>query len=491
MSNLPPGLQSEFLGSQASLSLLKKLNANLGNVVWQWISDSSAGIDQAACWGPLLIAAIAARYPAYTVIRYDWTLQWASGATYAAGAVVYNAGNIYTCTFGGTAGATAPTGTGTGISDGGCTWNYTSAASTGQYRAAVTLQTGTGANTLYVYLGSCPGFTFQYCLTNWTALVPSTPDLWTLNHGYNQSESPVWTPAGGGYEGGWYALVLAVIRKCQSIAPNAGVIACAQPPKASPQSGAYITAQALRSQAMAVIAATEGCGLIDAYTAFAQTPGGGASLVSSDGIHPSTAGYQVWLQVALAQFPALAIGRVAAPNRPRDRIVLPPSVWGTMQGTVTDSYAMQDQYNNRFGHLKTLPAAAQTMIGTLIDIPIHWQFLDITLLWSAATDTTTSHSLIVSLQSYLLNVAATTQVPVGGTKLMAGWQATTLNTGGNNYFAVPAARAVTASKLVTGYALSGLLAGAADVLQLTITRQSNDTMTGALEIHGVILDRVL
>ena len=36
-----------------------------------------------------------------------------------------------------------------------------------------------------------------------------------------------------------------------------------------------------------------------------------------------------------------------------------------------------------------------------------------------------------------------------------------------------------------------VLAGAADVLQLTITRQSNDTMTGALEIHGVILDRVL
>lgn len=49
---------------------------------------------------------------------------WSSGTVYAAGDTVLSGSNTYICTAGGTAGATAPSGTGTGISDGGATWAY-------------------------------------------------------------------------------------------------------------------------------------------------------------------------------------------------------------------------------------------------------------------------------------------------------------------------------------------------------------------------------
>lgn len=51
---------------------------------------------------------------------------WTTGVAYTVGQTAYNAGLLYTCTIAGTSGGTAPTGTGTGISDGGVTWDYRS-----------------------------------------------------------------------------------------------------------------------------------------------------------------------------------------------------------------------------------------------------------------------------------------------------------------------------------------------------------------------------
>ncbi len=489
MTELLPILDGRYA---AANTLSKKLADNTGNVVWQWISDSSSGVDQASCWGPRLIAAVAAQYPAYTVTRYDWTLSWSSGTAYAVGAIVYSAGNIYTCTGAGTAGATEPTGTGTGISDGGATWAYVSAASVGQYRRPVNVQTGTGSNTLSVYLGAAPGFTIQYCLTNWAAMVQGIPDLWTINHGYNQSEGPSWTPAGGGYSGAWYALLLAVLRRCRAVAPRADVIMCAQPPKrvASSVIAADVTAQAARSQAVAVFAAQEGCALIDAYSAFVNAGVALSTLVSTDGIHPTTAGYDLWLSAAKALFPASGAARALVPARARDRIVIPAAAFGTIQGTIADSYAGQDQYNNRYGHVKSMPNGAVSALSTLIEIPTWWEFLNVTVLWSAAV---TTGQVVAQMQTALVNTASTAQFPASGSKQMAGLQSTGLNTGGNFYLAVPAAKAITPSLMVAGYPLSGLQGGPDDVLQLTFARNGtngSDTAAGALEFHGVILDRL-
>lgn len=53
---------------------------------------------------------------------------WASSTVYSVGDWVYNGANVYACTVGGTsAGSGGPAGTGTGITDGGVTWDYVDA----------------------------------------------------------------------------------------------------------------------------------------------------------------------------------------------------------------------------------------------------------------------------------------------------------------------------------------------------------------------------
>lgn len=50
---------------------------------------------------------------------------WTISTVYATGQQVHNGGNVYLCTTGGTsAGSGGPTGTGTGITDGACVWDY-------------------------------------------------------------------------------------------------------------------------------------------------------------------------------------------------------------------------------------------------------------------------------------------------------------------------------------------------------------------------------
>jgi hypothetical protein len=51
---------------------------------------------------------------------------WTTGTSYVLNALVNSNGNVYQCIIAGTAGATAPTGTGASISDGGATWKYIS-----------------------------------------------------------------------------------------------------------------------------------------------------------------------------------------------------------------------------------------------------------------------------------------------------------------------------------------------------------------------------
>lgn len=55
---------------------------------------------------------------------------WLPTAVYALNAQVSNGGNLYTCTTAGTSDVTGPSGTGTGIIDGNCTWTYAGIAAT-------------------------------------------------------------------------------------------------------------------------------------------------------------------------------------------------------------------------------------------------------------------------------------------------------------------------------------------------------------------------
>jgi hypothetical protein len=73
--------------------------------------------------------------------RYDaaTTTAWAAGTAYAAGAVVARAGQVYVCATAGTSGATGPSGTGTGITDGTCAWNSIVARATLSANATATV----------------------------------------------------------------------------------------------------------------------------------------------------------------------------------------------------------------------------------------------------------------------------------------------------------------------------------------------------------------
>jgi len=58
---------------------------------------------------------------------YVTTTNWAGTTAYSLNQYVNNGGNVYRCTVAGTsAGSGGPSGTGTGIVDGGVTWNYVS-----------------------------------------------------------------------------------------------------------------------------------------------------------------------------------------------------------------------------------------------------------------------------------------------------------------------------------------------------------------------------
>lgn len=69
----------------------------------------------------------ASRYWAVPSATQSHSGPWAPGLSVTSGAYYTNGGNIYQATSTGTTGASGPTGTGTGISDGAVTWNYVSA----------------------------------------------------------------------------------------------------------------------------------------------------------------------------------------------------------------------------------------------------------------------------------------------------------------------------------------------------------------------------
>lgn len=72
--------------------------------------------------------------------------QWAALTAYSVGDTVFNGGNVYICTTAGTSAASGgPSGTGSGISDGSCVWNYTHAAQRGGW-----VTTGGSANDLSI-----------------------------------------------------------------------------------------------------------------------------------------------------------------------------------------------------------------------------------------------------------------------------------------------------------------------------------------------------
>lgn len=119
--------------------------------------------------------------------------QWVTGKYYGPNEYIHNAGNVYKRQSGGSndqiSGATAPTGTGTGISDGTCTWDWVMAtpATNAEPRVEVWLSVGTAA---WVKVADMTGVTSRTNIYPDVAVGGNTQYGWYANNAYDAQWSP-------------------------------------------------------------------------------------------------------------------------------------------------------------------------------------------------------------------------------------------------------------------------------------------------------------
>jgi hypothetical protein len=116
---------------------------------------------------------------------------WLSATSYALNAQVSNGGNLYTCSTAGISDATGPVGTGTGISDGTCTWTYAGVVAT----ANATVTNGKITAVTMTNLGS--GYLAMPAVTISTSDTPTVPAIAAARLGILSINV---TNAGVGYE---------------------------------------------------------------------------------------------------------------------------------------------------------------------------------------------------------------------------------------------------------------------------------------------------
>lgn len=174
-------------------------------------------------------------------------------------------------------------------------WNDTSQS----YDAAVTVQTGTGANTLYVYNGSVPGTNVTYASDGGTArisaMLPVQMHTLIFSYGYN------WPSLTSYREQATYA-----ISQILNFQPRAEVYVCSQPPMAAANTADSPGNHLLRADSVRAMAEQEGWAIIDATQAFLDygaVNGGWDALIQSDLKHPTigagNTGSAVWASEAL------------------------------------------------------------------------------------------------------------------------------------------------------------------------------------------------
>lgn len=414
-------------GEQAG-PLLGKLRLGVDDAYLVVVGDSTGAASQTDSWGPRLAAWLASKFPAYTVLRYEWTV-------------------------------------GSG------------------YGSAVTVQTGTGAQTLHFYNGSAAGQSIQYSTTNIATLVPVTPDLVIVNHGHNNGESLTPNPPS---QPGFRSVYLALLAEIRARFPRTGMLLTTQNPETSPVAGATITLHKQHAQAIAQIAAAEGMGLVDVMSAFTLSTTSG--LVSGDGIHPTSAGYTLWLQTVQAEFPTSlpALSAVASPVRVLDSFLIPAGAFEGVQGSPSATYGAEDSFFNRLFSVWALGDAAVHGIATGCTIPSHWETVRISLLWTAAA---TTGNTVWALTVRAVDLSGGSNNITGGAKNLLGLTSTTYP-GGNFTVAAPSvSQTLQKSILFGGYTIAGTLRHWLLSLR-RVGDNAGDTMTGNAEVHGLLVERL-
>lgn len=157
-----------------------------------------------------------------------------------------------------------------------------------------------GAPTLYVINGSRPGADITYLndTTRMPKMVPPYVNPLVFlsclhNEGENTglAEKKRWDD--------WFTALKARV-------PSASFVAVTQNPQIAPRDASQIRFQGKRRQEVIVWAARNGVYVIDTYAAFLADSRGLSALLNTDGIHPVSAGSQVWADAVKSAFVARA-----------------------------------------------------------------------------------------------------------------------------------------------------------------------------------------
>lgn len=156
------------------------------------------------------------------------------------------------------------------------------------WQAWQTIQTGTGAQTLWISNGSVSGSPSSYCMGGRlnTMFTATTPDLTIINHGHNQGTVGVPTPT--------FAIdMLDLVETLKSAYPSTSILLMGQNPESSPSTNdPYM---AIKNSKYEWVAQSRGLGYINIRQLFLSYGANWASaLLNSDGIHPNDTGSQLW-----------------------------------------------------------------------------------------------------------------------------------------------------------------------------------------------------
>lgn len=149
-----------------------------------------------------------------------------------------------------------------------------------------------GAPVFTVVNGSHPGADLAY----WTqARVEKALPAWGQRIGFLSLSHNELAFSGPTFVSRYAALLNVIKARC----PGVPLVALTQNPQKSPRVADYITAQATRRSDIRTAAASAGAASIDTYAAF-EAAGTATTVNNTDGVHPTSAGSQVWRDAVLS-----------------------------------------------------------------------------------------------------------------------------------------------------------------------------------------------
>jgi len=156
--------------------------------------------------------------------------------------------------------------------------------------------TGGGSPCAMILNSSKPGAAANYStdVTRFGLQTPIEPQLSFISYSHNEGTKIA-------YQSEYEGLATQILTKY----PNAGIVCVTQSPQKTPRTVAEVNAHAVRNRQIALVAAKNGYGLVDAFRAFIET-GNPDSYIDSDGVHPTLVADNLWANEAIKfLFPAV------------------------------------------------------------------------------------------------------------------------------------------------------------------------------------------